>query len=156
MSRAKTTTNALEILHRRYIEGKPQMEAMVEEEERVNADVARKIYELRMKAGLSQRQLAERVGTTASVICRLEDADYDGHSLTMLRRIAEALDHRVQINIVKMYPQRRENAVHSALVGAERPAVHVAKAAKKSSPAKARRCCLASSRVGTTTKVAKR
>ena len=34
---------------------------------------------------------------TASVICRLEDADYDGHSLSMLKRIAEALDKRVEI-----------------------------------------------------------
>jgi len=40
------------------------------------------------------------VGTTASVICRLEDADYDGHSLGMLRRIAAALDKRVQIRFV--------------------------------------------------------
>ena len=45
----------------------------------------------RKKAGLSQRQLAELVGTTASVICLLEDADYQGHSLSMLRRIASAL-----------------------------------------------------------------
>jgi hypothetical protein len=31
------------------------------------------------------------------VICRLEDADYEGHSLAMLRRIADALDQRVEI-----------------------------------------------------------
>ena len=40
---------------------------------------------------ITQRQLAKKVGTTASVICRLEDADYQGHSLAMLRRIAAAL-----------------------------------------------------------------
>jgi len=44
--------------------------------------------------------LARLVGTTASVICRLEDADYEGHSLAMLRRIAEALDKRVEIRFV--------------------------------------------------------
>ncbi len=60
------------------------------EEARANDEVARKIYELRKKADLSQRQLAKLVGTTASVICLLEDADYQGHSLSMLRRIASA------------------------------------------------------------------
>lgn len=49
---------------------------------------------------MSQRELAKRVGTTASVICRLEDADYEGHSLSMLRRIAAALDRRIEIRFV--------------------------------------------------------
>jgi hypothetical protein len=49
---------------------------------------------------LSQRQLAKLIGTTASVICRLEDADYEGHSLAMLNRIAAALNRRVEINFV--------------------------------------------------------
>ncbi len=41
------------------------------------------------------------VGTTASVICLLEDADYEGHSLSMLRRIAAALHRRVEIRFVR-------------------------------------------------------
>lgn len=40
------------------------------------------------------------VGTTASVICRLEDADYEGHSLAMLNRIAAALNKKVVIDFV--------------------------------------------------------
>jgi len=55
------------------------------------------IYDLRAGAGLSQRELAALINTTASVICRLEDADYEGHSLSMLRRIAAALNRRVEI-----------------------------------------------------------
>ena|SRR6266700_3192483 len=70
------------------------------EEERANLDIARKIYELRAKAKLSQAQLAKKVGTTQSVISRLEDADYGGHSLAMLRRIASALEKRVEIRFV--------------------------------------------------------
>ena len=58
------------------------------EEERANDEIARKILALRTKAGLTQTQLGKLVGTIASVICRLEDADYEGHSLAMLRRIA--------------------------------------------------------------------
>lgn len=70
------------------------------EQEEVNAEIARKLFDLRTKAGLSQRQLAERVGTSASAICRLEDADYEGHSLSLLKRIAEALDRRVELRFV--------------------------------------------------------
>jgi predicted transcriptional regulator len=44
--------------------------------------------------------LAKRIGTSASAICRLDDADYEGHSLSMLKRIAEALDKRVEIRFV--------------------------------------------------------
>ena len=99
--------DGLEILHRRYYEGRPEQAASLEEE-RVNARTAREIYELRHKAGLSQRELARLVGTTASVICRLEDADYEGHSLGMLRRIAAALNRRVEIRFV---PAKRRSVV---------------------------------------------
>jgi DNA-binding XRE family transcriptional regulator len=77
----------------------PEMAGLIEQE-RANLDIARKIHELRMKAKLSQAELARKVGTTQSVISRLEDADYDGHSLDMLRRIAAALENRVEIRFV--------------------------------------------------------
>jgi DNA-binding XRE family transcriptional regulator len=93
------TSDAIDILHRRYVRGDA---AKLAELEGIRADnaVARKIYDLRTKAGLSQRDLAKMVGTSASAICRLEDADYEGHSLAMLNRIAEALDRRVEIRFV--------------------------------------------------------
>ncbi len=95
----KPTTDAVEIMHRKYFEGKPgRLQEL--EEERASAEVARQIYELRQTAGLTQQELAKLVGTTPSVICRLEDADYAGHSLSMLRRIAAALDRRVEIRFV--------------------------------------------------------
>jgi predicted transcriptional regulator len=77
------------------------------EEERANAEVARKIYDLRHKAGLTQHELANRIGTTTSVICRLEDADYDGHSLSMLRRIAHAVNKRVEIRFLPPRPKAK-------------------------------------------------
>ena len=70
------------------------------EQEQANLDLAREIYELRIKAKLSQAELARKVDTTQSVISRLEDADYDGHSLAILRRIASALEKRVEIRFV--------------------------------------------------------
>lgn len=63
-------------------------------------EIAQQIYDLRIAAGLTQVQLAARVGTTASVISRLEDADYRGHSMGMLRRIAQALGKRVEVRFV--------------------------------------------------------
>src|SRR4051812_44955371 len=95
----KTTTDTVEILQRRDLEGKPEMEAILEEG---RAEVARLVYDLRAQAGLTQKDLADRVGTTASVISRLEDIDYHGHSLTMLRRIAAAVGQRVQIRFVPL------------------------------------------------------
>lgn len=95
----KPTDDAVEILHRRLVDDDPEKLAELERI-RADNDIARKIYDLRTNAGLSQRALAKLVGTTASVICRLEDADYEGHSLAMLNRIAAALDKRVEIRFL--------------------------------------------------------
>jgi transcriptional regulator with XRE-family HTH domain len=68
----------------------------------LNAEIARKIYDLRTKAGLSQRELAKRIGTSASAVCRLEDADYEGHSLSLLKRIAAALGSGIEVRFVPL------------------------------------------------------
>jgi ribosome-binding protein aMBF1 (putative translation factor) len=94
----KRTSDALALVE--ALTGKSQEMAGLVEQEQANLDIARKIYELRTKAKLSQAELARKVGTTQSVISRLEDADYDGHSLDMLRRIASALEKRVEIRFL--------------------------------------------------------
>ena len=96
---SKPTSDAVAILHRRFYAGKPARLRNLEET-RANEKIAREIFELRTAAGLTQAQLAKLIGTTASVICRLEDADYEGHSLAMLRRIGAALNQRVEIRFV--------------------------------------------------------
>jgi DNA-binding XRE family transcriptional regulator len=105
MSKKKSTSAALKYLHRRLYEGRPERLAELEEA-RASAEVARKVYELRTKAKLTQKELAARVGTTPSVISRLEDDDYEGHSLAMLRRIASALNKRVEIRFVSLKSKR--------------------------------------------------
>lgn len=97
----KPTTDAVEILHWRYFEGKPEMMELLEEE-RTKAEIARQIYNLRTEAGLTQKELAKLVGTSPAVIIQLEEADYQGDALTMLRRIATALDKRVEIRVVPL------------------------------------------------------
>lgn len=68
--------------------------------ETLNAQVAQLIYQARRKAGLTQAQLARLVGTRQPVIARLEDADYQGHSLLVLQKIASALSSRIHIRFV--------------------------------------------------------
>jgi DNA-binding XRE family transcriptional regulator len=94
----KRTSDALALVEQ--LTGKSRDMADLVEREQDNLDIARKIYELRIKARLSQDELARKVGTTQSVISRLEDADYDGHSLAMLRRIAAAIGKRVEIRFL--------------------------------------------------------
>ena len=102
----RTTTDAVEILHRRYIAGRPEQEAALESA-RLNAAIAQELYDLRTEAGLTQKRLAELVGTAHSVISRLEDADYEGHSLRMLQRISAALNRRVEVRFVPLVRRRR-------------------------------------------------
>ena len=103
------TTDAVKIVHRRYYAKSPTR-ALQLEVARLNAAIAREIYALRKKAGLTQQQLAELVGTKGSVISRLEDDDYAGHSLRMLQRISAALNCRVEIRFL---PARAHTRVAS-------------------------------------------
>jgi ribosome-binding protein aMBF1 (putative translation factor) len=70
------------------------------EAESLGLRVAQQLHDARVAAGLTQSQLAELVGTTQSVISRLEDAEYEGHSLSMLQRVAQALHRRIEIRLV--------------------------------------------------------
>ncbi|MBI3694991.1 MAG: XRE family transcriptional regulator [Acidobacteria bacterium] len=84
---------------------------------RINMEIAEMIYDARTKAGLSQRELAELIGSKQPVIARLEDADYGGHSLTMLQRIAAALEHRLE---VRFAPQAHRSTVKKQALPASR------------------------------------
>lgn len=99
MAKKRKTSNAVKIMHDRYIKNDPEMAGFLQEE-RERSEVAREIYNIRKKAGFTQAELAREVGTTQSVISCLESADYNGHSLEMLRRIAHALHCRVEVHIV--------------------------------------------------------
>jgi len=99
MKKKEFRSKALQYAYDRYVGDDPEL-ARQYEEEVLNAKIAQQIYDLRQAAGLTQKQLAERIDTQPSVISRLEDADYDGHSLTMLKRIAEALDQRLEVRMV--------------------------------------------------------
>ncbi len=114
--RTRFHSRALQQAYDRYIGNDPDQRAVFEEE-LANSEVARKIYDLRTRAGLSKRALARQVGTTASVICQLEDSYYHGHSLSMLRRIASALGKRVEIRFMPNKPRQRSSARRTRDVG---------------------------------------
>ena len=101
MTERKPTTNAVEIFHRLFIKNDPERLASLEAEE-IKCEIAQKIYDLRSSAGLTQAQLARKIGTTAQMIENLEMTDYDSHQLgeavLMLKRIAKALGHRIDVD----------------------------------------------------------
>lgn len=95
---AKKTSSATEILD--HITGDdPELRRMIEEET-LNSKIAGMIYDARHEAGLTQAELARLINTKQPVIARLEDADYEGHSLSMLQRIATALGRRLDVSFV--------------------------------------------------------
>ena len=51
-------------------------------------------------AGAALDEDVDRSSDRQPTIARLEDADYDGHSLGMLRRIAAALHVRLEMRLV--------------------------------------------------------
>jgi len=87
-------------------------------------DLAIQLAALRKESGLSQKELAKRVGTSQQQISRLESPSYEGHSLTMIRRVAEALGATVRVEI-----QSKKGPIPSAI--GEGEAVYKTKKIKK-------------------------
>lgn len=74
-------------------------------------DLAVLVREMRENANFTQAELARKVGTTQSVIARLEDAEYTGHSLSMLERVAAACGVALRLHAEKKPHFDREVAL---------------------------------------------
>jgi len=74
------------------------------DEAREATRIARALADLRVQCGLSQRDVAARLGTSQQAISRMENPAYRGHSLRMLTRYVEALGARLQVRIVRQVP----------------------------------------------------
>ncbi len=101
LSKREPTTDAVEILHRRYIQDVPERLASLEEEG-FKLDIAQQVYDLREESGLTRKQLAERVGVSEDVIFDLEDTEYEGDAFLMLSRVAKALGKQVEFHVVPL------------------------------------------------------
>ena len=113
------TKNALKILEK--VTGDNSMLRGDIASARINLQIAQMIHDIRTQAGLSQRQLADLIGSKQPVIARLEDADYEGHSLRMLQRIAEGLQRRVEVRLVPS----RQRSFSKPAGSVERPGLRV-------------------------------
>ena len=65
---------------------------------RLALDVGKKVRDAREAAGLSQRELAARMGTSQAAVARVE-AGGVGATLTTLQRMAAALDLEVTVEL---------------------------------------------------------
>lgn len=72
------------------------------------------IYDLRSAAGLSQRELAERMGTTQSVISRLEEGGGARNRIDTLARVATALDRHLVVSFPEKVSAKLKDAVQVA------------------------------------------
>jgi ribosome-binding protein aMBF1 (putative translation factor) len=72
------------------------------------------IYDLRTEAGFSQRQLADRMGTTQSVISRLEEGGGARNRLDTLARVATALNRHLVVSFPDTVPVNLKDAVQVA------------------------------------------
>lgn len=68
--------------------------------------MALQIAALRKEAGVSQKELAQLLGTSQQQVSRLESPAYEGHSLSMLRRVAKALHAEIKVVFEPIRPVR--------------------------------------------------
>ena len=96
-----------------YLEGQLRDPVFEERFEKAGEawDVAIQLAALRKASGMSQKELAKRVGTSQQQISRLESPAYEGHSLSMLRRVADILDAKVHLEIIP----GKEKSIYTAI-----------------------------------------
>ena len=70
-------------------------------------DVGPFLARLRIASGLTQVDVAKRVGCKQPDIARLEDADYEGHTARTLKAVAEALGVEIVIGARKATRSKR-------------------------------------------------
>ena len=82
------------------IAGNPVMNEAYQKE-LARLELANQILEARQRAGLSQAQLAERIGTKQPAVARMERGDYKGHSVGTLAKIAVATGTHMEIRFTR-------------------------------------------------------
>ena len=64
-------------------------------------ELAKEVLDLRKQQNLTQKQLAERMGTSQPAIARIESGNYRNVSLAFIRRLAQALGAKTEIHLRK-------------------------------------------------------
>ena len=95
----KRVKDDLDRLTEKLLKEDPSFKEAMEKAEQA-WDIAFQIHDLRKKAGLTQKQLAEIIGTKQSNVARIENADYTRYTLTTLEKVTRALKSKLEIRIV--------------------------------------------------------
>lgn len=95
----KKITDAVAILHESFVKGDIGRLASIEAE-REKVKIAEQVYALRTERGLTQKELATMMGTTQSVISRLENTDYESERIETLQKLAAALQCHLEVRFV--------------------------------------------------------
>ena len=98
----RQTNDAIEIIDRHY-GANAEWDTLVAEET-LKANVGQLVHDLRTEAGLSQTKLADLIGTSQSVISRVENADYEGSAIEILARVCFALHKSISVSRKKGGP----------------------------------------------------
>lgn len=69
------------------------------EEESEKKELWLQLVEARQRAGLTQQELADRLGVSQAQVARLEKRGYDAYTLTSLRRYVEALGQGYRLDV---------------------------------------------------------
>lgn len=109
------TTNYLKVIQDKKDRDPGLAERM--EAVRFNLDIASEIYEARTNKGLSQKDLADLVGTTQTVISRMEDSEYGSHTVTMLRKISRSLGMTLKVQFVDKKTTSPEPDSYTSSIG---------------------------------------
>ena len=109
---SKKFTGATQIMFDRFFRGRADRIADLRQTIG-EMSLGEQIRDLREKAGLTQEQLAAKIGSSKSAVSRIEDADYDSHSLTTLRKIAAAFGQRLRVEFEPLtVTPRQKRAAH--------------------------------------------
>ena len=69
-------------------------------EEAAKKELWLQLVEARQAAGLTQAELARRLGVSQAQVARIEKSGYDSYTLNTLRRYVQALGKRLEVAVV--------------------------------------------------------
>ena len=101
--------------YQRWHEGlmqNPEFQAVYEEEAAKSA-LWLQLVEARLAAGLTQKQMAERIGVSQAQVARIEKEDYDAYTLTTLRKYVAALGEGFSLEVKIHTPEEIKEGIRA-------------------------------------------
>jgi DNA-binding XRE family transcriptional regulator len=100
---------------REELRADPEYQA-VYEEEAAKGSLWLQLVEARQTAGLTQQQMAERLGVSQSQVARIEKQGYDAYTLNTLRRYVLALGEGFALEVHIRLPEQLERDAAQKLI----------------------------------------